>query len=91
MGKRIAELCGRDIRRVTLELGGKSAAIMLDDVDVEKAVPGIVACSVAMLQGEICTAQSRILAPARATTRSSTRWRSRSPRCRSAIPPTATW
>ena len=46
VGKRIAELCGRDIRRVTLELGGKSAAIMLDDVDVEKAVPGIVACSV---------------------------------------------
>ncbi len=63
VGKRIAELCGRDIRRVTLELGGKSAAIMLDDVDVDKAVPGIVACSVAMLQGEICTAQSRILAP----------------------------
>jgi len=63
VGKRIAELCGRDIRRVTLELGGKSAAIMLDDVDVDKAVPGIVACSVGMLQGEICTAQSRILVP----------------------------
>jgi len=63
VGKRIAELCGRDIRRVTLELGGKSAAIMLDDVDVEKAVPGIIACSVGMLQGEICTAQSRILVP----------------------------
>jgi betaine-aldehyde dehydrogenase len=63
VGKRIAELCGRDIRRVTLELGGKSAAIMLDDVDLEKAVPAIVGCSVAMIQGEICTAQSRILAP----------------------------
>ena len=63
VGKRIAELCGRDIRRVTLELGGKSAAIMLDDVDVEKAVPGIIGCSVAMLQGEICTAQSRIIVP----------------------------
>ena len=63
VGKRIAELCGRDIRRVTLELGGKSAAIMLDDVDVEAAVPGIIGCSVAMLQGEICTAQARILAP----------------------------
>ena len=47
----------------TLELGGKSAAIMLDDVDVEKAVPGIIGCSVAMLQGEICTAQSRIIVP----------------------------
>jgi betaine-aldehyde dehydrogenase len=63
VGKRIAELCGRDIRRVTLELGGKSAAIMLDDVDVEKAVPGIIGCSVAMLQGEICTAQSRVIVP----------------------------
>ena len=63
VGKRIAELCGRDMRRATLELGGKSAAIMLDDVDVEKAVPGIVGCSVAMLQGEICTAQSRIIVP----------------------------
>jgi aldehyde dehydrogenase (NAD+) len=63
VGKRIAELCGRDMRRVTLELGGKSAAIMLDDVDAEKAVPGIIGCSVAMLQGEICTAQSRILVP----------------------------
>jgi betaine-aldehyde dehydrogenase len=63
VGKRIAELCGRDMRRVTLELGGKSAAIMLDDVDVAKAVPGIVGCSVAMLQGEICTAQSRIIVP----------------------------
>ena len=63
VGKRIAEICGRDIRRVTLELGGKSAAIMLDDVDVDKAVPGIIGCSVAMLQGEICTAQARILAP----------------------------
>ena len=63
IGKRIAELCGRDMRRVTLELGGKSAAIMLDDVDIEKAVPGIIGCSVAMLQGEICTAQSRIIVP----------------------------
>ena len=63
VGKRIAELCGRDMRRTTFELGGKSAAIMLDDVDVEKAVPGIIGCSVAMLQGEICTAQSRIIVP----------------------------
>ena len=63
VGRRIGELCGRDIRRMTLELGGKSAAIVLGDVDLEKAVPAIVGCSVGMLQGEICTAQSRILAP----------------------------
>ena len=63
VGQRVAEACGRDIRRVTLELGGKSAAIVLEDADLEQAVPGIVGCSVALIQGEICTMQSRILAP----------------------------
>jgi aldehyde dehydrogenase (NAD+) len=63
VGRRIGELCGRDIRRMTLELGGKSAAIILDDADLEKVVPGIVGCSVAMLMGEVCTSQTRILAP----------------------------
>jgi aldehyde dehydrogenase (NAD+) len=63
VGRRIGELCGRDIRRVTLELGGKSAAIILEDADLEKVVPGVVGCSVAMLMGEVCTCQTRILAP----------------------------
>ncbi len=63
VGRRIGELCGRDIRRMTLELGGKSAAIVLEDADLTKVVPGLVGCSVGMLQGEICTMQSRILAP----------------------------
>ena len=63
VGRRIGELCGRDIRRMTLELGGKSAAIVLQDADFAKVVPGIVGCTVALIQGEICTMQSRILAP----------------------------
>ena len=63
VGRRIGELCGRDIRRMTLELGGKSAAIILEDAELEKVVPGIVGCSVAMLMGEVCTSQTRILAP----------------------------
>ena len=63
VGRRIGELCGRDIRRMTLELGGKSAAVVLEDADLERVVPGIVGCSVAMLMGEVCTAQTRILAP----------------------------
>jgi aldehyde dehydrogenase (NAD+) len=63
VGRRIGELCGRDIRRMTLELGGKSAAIILEDADVATVVPGIVGCSVAMLMGEVCTTQARILAP----------------------------
>src|SRR5207247_1985787 len=33
-GKRISEICSRNLRRVSLELGGKSPAILLDDVDV---------------------------------------------------------
>jgi betaine-aldehyde dehydrogenase len=63
VGRRVAEACGRDIRRVTLELGGKSAAIVLEDADFAQVVPGLVGCSVAMINGEICTMQSRILAP----------------------------
>ena len=63
VGRRIGELCGRDIRRMTLELGGKSAAIVLEDANLDKVVPGIVGCSVGVINGEICTMQSRILAP----------------------------
>ena len=37
-GRRIAEICGRDLRRVTLELGGKSAAVVLDDADLDTAI-----------------------------------------------------
>jgi aldehyde dehydrogenase (NAD+) len=37
-GRRVAAICGNDLRRVTLELGGKSAAIFLDDADLDSAV-----------------------------------------------------
>jgi betaine-aldehyde dehydrogenase len=63
VGRRIGAVCGGDIRRMTLELGGKSAAVILEDADLDAAVPAIVGSSVAMLMGEICTAQTRILAP----------------------------
>ena len=63
VGARIAEACGRDIRRVTLELGGKSAAIVLEDADLDAVVPELVGCGAAFMQGEICTAQTRILLP----------------------------
>ncbi|MFD6065355.1 aldehyde dehydrogenase family protein [Rhodococcus wratislaviensis] len=36
-GRRIASLCGQDLRRVTLELGGTSAAVLLDDADLDMA------------------------------------------------------
>jgi len=61
-GRRIAALCGQDLRRVTLELGGKSAAIVLDDADPGQVAQGLQMASL-MNSGQACIAQSRILAP----------------------------
>ncbi len=38
-GKKIGGICGQQIKRCTLELGGKSAAIILDDCDLDAAIP----------------------------------------------------
>jgi aldehyde dehydrogenase (NAD+) len=59
-GKRIASLCGERLRPVTLELGGKSAAIVLDDADLALTIPGLVAAST-MVSGQACVSQTRIL------------------------------
>ena len=40
-GKKIAALCGEQLKRCTLELGGKSAAIILDDADLAATIPGL--------------------------------------------------
>jgi aldehyde dehydrogenase (NAD+) len=61
-GRRIAALCGQDLRRVTLELGGKSAAIVLDDADPSQVAQGLQMASL-MNSGQACIAQTRILAP----------------------------
>lgn len=61
-GRAIAAECGRLIRRVTLELGGKSAALVLDDVDLGVLRQGIEVASF-LSAGQNCTTQSRILAP----------------------------
>ncbi|NIJ12569.1 betaine-aldehyde dehydrogenase [Saccharomonospora amisosensis] len=60
-GRRIASLCGQDLRRVTLELGGKSAAIILDDADLAQTVERLQLASL-MNSGQACIAQTRILA-----------------------------
>jgi betaine-aldehyde dehydrogenase len=60
-GRRVAALCGERLRRVTLELGGKSAAIILDDADLDTVVPGLLPASM-MNNGQACVAQTRILA-----------------------------
>ena len=59
-GRRIAALCGEQLKRVSLELGGKSAAIVLDDADIGKTVAGLKTAGL-MNNGQACVAQTRIL------------------------------
>lgn len=61
-GRRIASIAGEQLKRVSLELGGKSAAIILPDADIEKAVAGARFGSL-LNNGQSCIAQTRILAP----------------------------
>ncbi|MEU2440032.1 aldehyde dehydrogenase [Streptomyces rubradiris] len=61
-GKRVMEVAARNLTRVTLELGGKSAAVVLPDADLETAVAGIVPAAW-MNNGQACVAQTRILLP----------------------------
>jgi acyl-CoA reductase-like NAD-dependent aldehyde dehydrogenase len=60
VGRRIATLCGEQLKRVSLELGGKSAAIILDDADIGKTVASLKSASL-MNNGQACVAQTRIL------------------------------
>jgi aldehyde dehydrogenase (NAD+) len=61
-GKRVAEVASRTVKRVALELGGKSANIILDDADLEKAVKdGVGKCF--LNSGQTCTALTRMLVP----------------------------
>lgn len=59
-GRLIGVECGRLIRRNTLELGGKSAAVFLEDGDVETFLAGLGTASF-MNNSQTCTTQSRIL------------------------------
>jgi aldehyde dehydrogenase (NAD+) len=61
-GRRIGAICGEQLKRVTLELGGKSAAIILDDADLEATLPTLIPFAL-MNNGQACVAQTRILAP----------------------------
>lgn len=59
VGRVIGAQCGRDIRRVALELGGKSPVIVLDDMDIETAIAGA-AGAIFFNHGQVCTAGSRL-------------------------------
>jgi len=61
-GRSIAETCGRQLKPVTLELGGKSAAIILDDADLSTVMAGLFAVTL-INQGQGCYLCTRILAP----------------------------
>jgi aldehyde dehydrogenase (NAD+) len=59
-GRRIASLCGERIARVTLELGGKSAAVILDDIDLSVAAATLARAEV-FLTGQVCSSLTRIV------------------------------
>lgn len=61
-GKRVSELSAQTVKRVALELGGKSANIILDDADLEKAVRGGVS-NCYLNSGQTCSAHTRMLVP----------------------------
>ncbi|MEM6817173.1 MAG: aldehyde dehydrogenase family protein [Pseudomonadota bacterium] len=61
-GRRIAAVAGQTIKRTAMELGGKSAAILLDDADFNVAIAGVLdTCFVN--SGQSCTAHSRLIVP----------------------------
>ncbi len=61
-GRKIGAICGEQLKRATLELGGKSAAIICDDADLEATLPTLMPFAL-MNNGQACVAQTRILAP----------------------------
>lgn len=61
VGRHIGEVCGSLLRPVTLELGGKSAAIIRDDADLEDAIQRLLG-QMFFVSGQACNAPSRILA-----------------------------
>lgn len=61
-GRRIASILGERIGRYTLELGGKSAAVILDDADVAEAAQAL-AGAASLISGQVCSALTRIVVP----------------------------
>jgi aldehyde dehydrogenase (NAD+) len=61
-GRRVSELASRSIKKVSLELGGKSPNVVLDDADLTAAVPAAVHAAMAN-SGQTCSALTRLLVP----------------------------
>ena len=62
VGKEVGKLAAEKLKPCTLELGGKSAAIILEDADVDSALPMLLFSGL-MNSGQACVAQTRILVP----------------------------
>ena len=61
-GRQVAATCGASLTRVSLELGGKSAAVVLDDADPAEVAQGVRVAGL-MNSGQACVAQTRVLVP----------------------------
>jgi acyl-CoA reductase-like NAD-dependent aldehyde dehydrogenase len=61
-GKKIGSICGERVARCTLELGGKSAAVVLDDYDLAKVAEALTG-STCFISNQVCSALSRIVIP----------------------------
>jgi aldehyde dehydrogenase (NAD+) len=59
-GQRIGEVCGRRVARATLELGGKSPAVVLDDVNIED-VARMLTGTITFLCGQVCAMLTRVI------------------------------
>lgn len=59
-GRRIASICGERIARCTLELGGKSAAVVLDDIELDR-VAAALAPTACAISGQVCSSLTRIV------------------------------
>jgi acyl-CoA reductase-like NAD-dependent aldehyde dehydrogenase len=63
VGRRIMQLASGTVKKVTLELGGKSANILLDDADLDAAIPGSLFATF-LHSGQICHSGTRAFVPA---------------------------
>jgi acyl-CoA reductase-like NAD-dependent aldehyde dehydrogenase len=62
-GRRVMQLAATTVKKVTLELGGKSPTLFLDDADLDMAIPGAL-WGLFLHQGQLCQAGSRLFVPA---------------------------
>ena len=64
VGRVVGAICGESLKRCTLELGGKSAAVVLDDFELTDRSARMLVAGAMVNAGQVCAAQTRILVPA---------------------------